>query len=157
ALAAEQARLAELGDIESIQQAVELSNRIADPRNWRQLHSELSTMAAEYGITLEEAAQVDAEAREIVGTPPLDVGDDSELAPLMRELQQMRGEVSSLREEREAQIREAADMEAAEREHNAILGEVTRQENAILTSNPHYDDEDMNEIYRISSFFNGDL
>ena len=41
--------------------------------------------------------------------------------------------------------------------HNALVGELTRQENAIRQVRPDYTDADLDAIYELSSFHNGNL
>jgi hypothetical protein len=169
-LAEERKTLEALGDIESLQQAVELSTRISDPRNWQQLHNELSGLMQEYGISPAEAhaeatRQVEAaKADEATALATLDT-EDEELAPVVTALKTMQSELDSLRKEREESRQAEREEAEAARWHDALLGEITRQENTILQDNPHYTTEpgpngepsDMDVIYELSSFYNGDL
>lgn len=152
---AEQRRQFEaLGDLESLQQAAELYNQIADPSNWPQLHAELSMAMQEYGLTPAEADQAAAEAMQ--AELPADLAQlesDPELAPLLqhtREIQARLDAFEQMQAEREA-------MEEAERTHEMLVGELMRQANAIRQARPDYTDDDMNSIMQLSSFHNGNL
>lgn len=154
ALAEQQRQLEALGDLESLQQAAELYNRIADPSYWPQLHAELAEAMEQYGLTPAEAAQVAAEARE--PELPADLAQlegDPELAPLLqhtREIQARLDAFEQMQAEREA-------MEEAERTHEMLVGELMRQANAIRQARPDYSDDDMDAIMQLSSFHNGNL
>lgn len=160
ALAEQRKQIEALGDVESVQQAVELFNRINDPSNWGQLYTELVAAMQEEGMTLPQAQ---AAASEAVGatqpaTPAapelnLDAIDDPELAPLVQMLKATQADLESLRNERE----EERLNQRAEYERQAFLGELQRQENAIRGAHPDWDDDKILTAYQLSSFFQGNL
>lgn len=147
-----------LGGLEVVQQAVELYHRIADPAEWPALHAELSQAMEAYGLTPAEAAaeatrQMEEAANAQQGPDLSALEQDPELAPLaaiIREQQQKLAQFEQMLSERE-------QAEEAERLHMALVGELTRQENAIRQARPDYSDEDIDAIYRLSSFYNGNL
>lgn len=157
-LAEERKQYEALGDTQSLQQAVELMTRISDPSSWPQLHKELTEAAAEYGIELTptEAARVAAAVEQTPAAPELpspDEIDDPELSAVVRRLQETETRLSELQNGVQSE-REAAQ---AEYERQAFLGELQRQENAIRAAHPTWDDERIETVYALSSFYGGDL
>lgn len=155
ALAEQRRQIEALGDVESLQQAVELYQRVADPNNWAQLHAELTTELQRMGYTPAQASQMAGEAVTAQQQPAEEPewSDDPELAPFRTAFEQQQARLDAL----EQQLFERAQMEQAQQLHMALVGEMQRQENAILQANPHYTDEDLAAVYELSSFHNGDL
>lgn len=151
ALAEQRKQIEDLGDVESIQAALELTSRIGDPSNWQQLHAELTQAMQQYGMTPAEAAAAAAEVVQEAQAPLEDV--DPELAPFVQQLQAQQAELEALKLEREQERQNAQ----AEYERQAFLGELQRQENAIRATHPDWDDEKILAVYQMSSFFNGNL
>lgn len=161
-VAEERRAFEQLGSPEEVQQAVQLYSRISDPRNWPQLHADLSDLMQQYGMTPAEADAHAAAAMEQAAStepsaPAVPADIDPELAPLYQEMQQTKAELAQLRAEREQAAEARAQEEQAERLRLAIDGELTRQENAIMQANPTYGQGDMDAIYELSSYFGGNL
>lgn len=151
-LADQRRQIEALGDVESLQQAADLYNRISDPSSWPQLHAELTAAMQEYGLSPAEAAQAATEAiQEAQPSLPEDV--DPELAPFVNTIQTLQQRLDAF-EQQAAQEREFAE---AQQLHEAMVGELTRQETAIRQARPDYQDSDIDAIYQLSSFFNGNL
>jgi len=158
-LAAQRKQFEELGSVDEIQQAVELANRIADPNNWTQLYSELTQAMRQSGIPLPQA---EALAREAVAeatqvAPPAELPNvddlDPDLAPLVKMLQEQRAELDALKGEREQERLN----QMAEAQHYAFVAELQKQEAAIREAHPNWDDERIEAVYEMSSFYGGNL
>ena len=155
-LAMQRQQIEALGDVESLQQAADLYNRLADPSSWPQLHAELSDAMQQYGMTPAEADQAATEALQegAAHAPDLSgIEGDPELAPLAQHIQSLQTRLDQF-EQQAAQERE---MMEAEQVHAAMVGELTRQETAIRQARPDYNDQDIDAIYQLSSFYNGNL
>ncbi len=150
-------QLASLGDAEQVQQAMELFTAMQDPRNWVQLHEELSTAMQQYGLTPAQADQAAAEAlaqQQEPGTPDLTgLSDDPDLAPLANSVQAMQQRLEAF----EQQQQQALMARQAELEQQQHFNELMHQVNQIQQSNPTYDEDDITSILELSSFYNGDL
>lgn len=156
-LAEERRQFEALGDIESLQQAMDFYGRVSDPANWQQLHSELSQAMQQYGMTPAEAQAAATEAlqspTESPAVPDLDSIDDPELAPLAQMLKAQQAELDAIKNEREQEQLNAQ----AEYQRQAFLGELQRQENAIRASHPDWDEDKVLAVYEMSSYFQGNL
>lgn len=159
AIAQQRDQYQQLGSLEEIQAAIELQGAIRDPQNWQQLHAELSAAMQEQGLTPAEAA--DAATQTLTEqVAPAEAApdlkpflDDPELSPLAKHVQSLEARLNAA-EESERAAREAAQAEA---QQMALLGEYQRQEMAIRQNNPSYTDADIDAIYELSSFHNGNL
>jgi hypothetical protein len=107
-------------------------------------------------------AQADAAAAQQMGTQqqaadPYQaleaLGEDPELAPLRGAFDAMKGELDQLR----SSIAQERAQAQAEAEHQALIGELQRMESVIRTSRPDYQEQDIDAIYELSSFYDGDL
>lgn len=152
-----EAQLASLGDTEQVQQALELYTAIQDPRNWAQLHTELSEAMQAHGMT---PAQADKAATEALTQPAVPetpdlagLTDDPELAPLVQSLKAQQQRLEAF----EMQQQQAMMQRQAEMEQQAIVYELMNQVSAIREANPSYSDEDIDGILELSSFYNGDV
>jgi hypothetical protein len=149
-------------DPQVAREAVELYQALQNPSYLQQFHRELSTALEAQGLS---PAQANVEAaRQIESSQPTAPtqlsGDqlealkaDPELAPLVEHLSSMRSELDEFKSA-------AAAREAAEQQANwqlAIAGEIQRQEMAVLQSNPHYTDDDMEAIYELAAHYDGNL
>lgn len=155
ALAERGKQLEELGDVESLQQAAELYRRVQDPSNWAAMHAELTE-------ALKAQGTVPAAQAEPAPPSPISVPDDvdPELKPLLEKLQQteaktaqMEAALAEIRSSREQEIQ----AEQAELQRLQMLGEITRQENAIKEMNPHYTQGDVDSIYELAPYHGGNL
>lgn len=146
----------QFGTAAEIQAAVELQQAIQDPSSWTQLHTELTAAMREAGLTPAEAqaAATEALAPEAAETalPPLDLSDP-ELAPLAQHVQALQARLDA----QEAAVSEEREFARAEQEQMALVSEMQRQENAIRQTNPTYTDTDLDAVYELSSFYNGNL
>jgi hypothetical protein len=165
-LAEQRKQFESLGDVETLAQARELYTRLQDPTNWPALHAELSEALEQQGLT---PAQANAEASRQIeqatpaapGTPSsLDaiVAADPELAPLVEQLKATQTELEGFKS---AQVA-AQEQARQEQEYMALVGELTRQENAIRDMKRSdgtsvYAQDDIDEMYELSSFYNGNL
>ena len=155
AIAEKEKQLEQFGNPDDIKQALEFQAQLADPRNWPQMHQELTTALQQMGYTPAEAAQVAADQMtEAAATKPsLDEIDDPELEPVKNYVQNLESRFEALTAEIEAE----RQTQRTEQMRLAVASELTRQENAIRQSNPSYDDDDVATIYEMSSFYGGDL
>lgn len=151
-LASRNKQITELGDLETVQQAVSLYQRIADPNNWQALHSELSDAMQTYGLTPAEAQQAATQAmQEQVDTVDSDI--DPEYAALQKELRETSQRLNTLQQSFEQNQLNVQ----AEYERQAMLGEMHRQLNVVQTAHPSWGDDDMASVVALSSFYNGNL
>lgn len=147
----------ELGGLDTIQQAVDVYERIADPQNWPQLYEELYQAMEQSGFEFEDSTPGGATPPE---SPFGQVADDPDLAPIINELTSLRSRTA----EQEAllfQLQEEQEMrqQMAEEElrQTQYLTNMSRQVGAIRQANPHYDDDDIRAIIEIGTFFGDDL
>lgn len=147
-----------LGDPQEIQAALELRESLQDPRNWVQLHSELSDELQAMGYSV---AQADVEASRQMQDhidaspqlPQLPESDDPDLQPYRQHIESLNQELNSVK----SQFDEWRAEQEAQQMELALVGEVTRQVNAIREARPDYSENDINAIYEIASFYDGDL
>lgn len=155
--AAIQRRYEELGGEEAIQRAMEIYERVADPSSWPTLYEELYQAMEEAGFEFEDSPSAPA----VSGAPAsLPAVDDPELAPLVQELQALRGRsdeqqmlIEQFYAEQDAQ-RQLAEQELRQAQH---LANLQRQVVGIRQANPSYTDEDIRDIVTLGSFYNDDL
>lgn len=141
------------GDLASLQEAAALRARLADPNEWVNLYNELQGALTEYNLLDAGDDFSGMPADPGVQMPDLGAIDDPDLAPFQSAFQALQGQVEQL----QSQLEYQRQAEQAEQQYNAILGELQRQENAILQSNPHYTDTDLNAIADLAAAFGGDL
>lgn len=157
-LAEERKQIEALGDPESLQQAVDLYQRIGDPTNWQQLHAELTQAMQGMGMTPFEAQQAATEAMtqaaDESGAATTSYDDlDPEVASLRQALDQTRAELNQFKEG----FQERLQAEEAERQYIQAVTELQKQEAAIREAHPQWGDEKIEAAYQLSSFFNGNL
>ncbi len=147
----------EFGDPNTVTEALGLYNALQDPSSWQQLHAELSAGLQEMGLSPAQASaaatqelQAQAAAPEL---PSLDALNDPELEPLKAYVESLRGDVDAFK----AELAQQRQLEEAQRIKMAVVGEMQRQENMVRANNPTYSDEDIDSIYELSSFFDGNL
>lgn len=152
-----------LGGLDTIQEAVDLYQRISDPQNWGQLHSELSEAMQDMGLTPAQANQLAGEELQRQAQAPSLDGlnlDDPDLAPLAQALKAQQAQ--------QAQLQSRLDALTAEQEQRALFEEAQMQQQqrqaqfnqsltAIQQANPHYKQADLERIVKLSAFHNGDL
>ena len=140
----------QLGDMQSLQAAAQLRQAMQDPGNLVQLYGELGDYLSQTGLVSFDEESVQPEAPSV---PELDSIEDPELQPLKKAFSDMRSELESMRNERM--------VEHAQREqqqlHDAVVGELQRQENIIRQSHPSYTDGDIDAVYELGSFYDGNL
>lgn len=148
---------------EELSVAAEFYARAQDPNNWGTLYEQLGEAMSAYGYEFETEGGF--EPQPFVGGAPQTGADlsayenDPEFAPLVQHIRQLEEQLGGLGtiEQRLAQM-EAQQMYAQEEAYQAaMIGEVQRQEAAIRTANPHYQEADIDAVYELSSFYNGDL
>ena len=158
-LASQRQQYEQLGPVDQIQAAQELYQAIQDPSNWQQLHQELTQAMQDQGLTPAQAAQAATQTLQDQAQTPTGAPDlapflaDPELSPLALRLQQLESRLTD-RDLVEQQQREDY---LQEQQQMALIGEYQRQEMAIRQSNPQYTDSDIDAIYEISSFHEGNL
>ncbi len=146
----------QFGSPDEIAQAIELRTMLSDPRNYAQLHGELTEYLKATGATPAEAS---AEAhRQLEETQPAapnlgQYADDPEFAPVKDELTQLRTQLTSIKSDFDSyrEQREQQEMELA------LVGEVQRQVGAIRQNRPDYTDQDIDAIFQLGTFYEGNL
>lgn len=156
-IAEQRKQLEALGDPESLQQAVELYQRIGDPTNWQQLHAELTQAMQGMGMTPFEAQQAATDALSAAtepADPSVSYDDlDPEVASLRQTLDQTRAELDQFKQGFEQRLQ----AEETERQYIQAITELQRQEAAIREAHPSWGDDKIEAAYQLSSFFNGNL
>jgi hypothetical protein len=149
----------QLGSLDELQAARELYQTIQDPSNWQQLHAELTAAMEEQGLSPAQAAAAATQTLS-EAAPPTEAApdlkallEDPELSPLAKHVQSLQTRLDE-RDRAETEYRAQAQAEA---EQMAMVGEYQRQEMAIRQNNPSYTDQDIEAIYELSSFHNGNL
>jgi hypothetical protein len=150
--------LTQLGDPTEIAQAVELRNMLQDPRNWVELHRDLTENLRQMGYSPQEAHNIANDAMEESAREPAAVDlsildNDPELAPLKQYVEGLRTDVQSIKGEFDTW---KADQEAQQMEM-AIVGEIQRSVNAIRQARPDYGDGDIDAIFELASYHDGDM
>jgi hypothetical protein len=138
---------------------MELQQTLADPTNWPALYQELTDNLTKMGYNPAEAAStaqaaiVDAAAQNQPNVDLSALENDPDLAPVKNLIEGLQNQVKSIQETYKA------DQEKARNENMrlAVIGELTRQENIIKSTHPEYTDADVNSIYELSSFHDGNL
>jgi hypothetical protein len=154
-LAAQRSQLEALGDPESLQQAVDLYSRIADPQNWQQLHSELTQAMQQMGMTPAEAQAAATEAVQEAAKPEATEFDfeDPALEPLAKQLQETQARLDQIESQRAEELANAE----AERLFIQSVTELQKQEAAIRDAHPDWGDDKLAAAYELSSFYGGNL
>jgi hypothetical protein len=141
--------------------ATELLQTVQNPEALLSFVQEASGWLADQGYAEFEDPQYeyDTETPSAPGTPGLAeslsslVSEDPSMAPLAEAVQAMQARLDQFEQGSNQRL-------AAEREEQVMLqamGELQRQENIIRGSFPTYTDEDIESIYEIASFHEGDL
>lgn len=154
-LAQERKAYEDLGDPAKIQEAMQFQAALSDPTNWPQVHAELTAALENMGYTpaqarAEATSQMQEAAPAVPAKPSLEDLDDPDVKAYLESLESRFDSLSeTIQAERAAQKQE--------QELLALAGELTRQETAIRQSNASYDDNDINAIYELSSYYRGNL
>jgi hypothetical protein len=164
-VAAQRAQFEQYGDPTQVTQAVELYRALQDPATLTQFHADLTQALQEQGLTPVQASAEAASQLEQAATLPKD-GLDPRLAQLVQEypdlapLIEQTSQVSQLQSRLDAMDAERVQRQESEQlayQQMALAGELQRQEMAITQSNPHYVQGDIDAIYELSAFFDGNL
>lgn len=160
-VAAQRAQLEQFGDLSQIQQAVELHRTLQDPQTLVQFHSELSRALEQQGLTPAQASVAATQQIEQAQTPP---GAQDALTAQLREqypelapLLEQQAAVQARLDQFESQQSERLQAEQLAYTQMAMSGELQRQEMAIRQSNPAYEQGDIDAVYELSAFFDGNL
>lgn len=156
---AQEEQYAQFGDPQEIAQAVELRNVLRDPSNYKQLHQELSEyLGASTGATPQEASQeahrqLENATQPQPGLAPSLAQLDDEFEPVKTEFARLQGELASMKTEFNTykEQREAQELELA------LVGEIQRQVGTLRQQRPDYTDQDIDGIFELSTFYNGDI
>jgi len=144
-----------LGDPNELREALEFRTALSDPTNWPQVHAELTAALENMGFTpaqarAEATSQLQEQAPAAPAKPTLEDIDDPEVKAYLASLEARYDTLSeTIQAERAAQKQE--------QELLALAGELTRQETAIRQANPNWDDDDINAVYEMSSYYRGNL
>lgn len=146
----------ELGGLDTLQQAANLYQQIGDPQNWPALYEELYQAMEQAGFEFEDGHEAPI--------APLAPGqlpdDDPDLAPLVRELETLRGRSDEQQQliENFVQAQEYQRTVAEEELRQAqLLAHMQQQVVGIRQANPSYTDDDMRAIIELAPFFNDDF
>lgn len=159
-LAEQRKQYESFGDPERVAQAVAFVDQLQNPLYLKQFHGELSEYLQSMGMSPAqanaEASQQIADAQQanaVVADPLADYESVPELAPFAQHVKTLEQRLASF----EAAQSERMRAEQEERLHLAMVGEIQRQESAIRTANPSYTQDDIDAIYEIGAFYDGNL
>lgn len=146
------------GDPSEIEQAVQLYESLQNPQAWPQLYEELKTELQKMGYSDAQASQAAAQevqAQQQATQGPIDFTNisDPELQPFAEAYKQLQGEVDRMKSELTADREKERQVQLQQ----SLIGELQRQENLIRQENPSYTDDDVNAIYELASYHNGNL
>ena len=145
----------QFGDPEQIAAALEFQSALSDPTNWPQVHAELTAALENMGMSpaaarAEATSQMQDAAPAAPSRPSLEDLEDPDVKAYLESLESRFDSLSQeIQAERVAQKQE--------QELLALAGEMTRQETVIRQSNKNFDDDDINAIYELSSYYKGNL
>lgn len=154
-------------DAETTASAVDLFTRINDPSNWPTLYKQLGQAMEQHGLEVpgDKPATTPSPTAPGVDDAQLDalVETDPDLAPLVATIRAQRAELSRVDAlqarldasdlERQAAAEEAEQM----RLHAQEVERIQAEERQIREAYQHYKDGDVDMVYEVSSFHNGDL
>lgn len=138
---------------EDFKDALEVYNRLRDPRNWPTIHGELADYMQQYGMTPQEASrEASNQLMNLAPDTPLDPeqtysgdGDEGYSPQIVQMLQQQQKQIADLtnsyKRDKEQQQQATQLQQVAEA--------LTRSETAIRGQNPHYTDDDIEAIYNL--------
>jgi hypothetical protein len=155
---AERARQFEqYGDLD-IETAAQLMQRVSTPEGLAAFTSEATEWLQSQGYSAQEAQVAVEQSLQQPADDPfagLDtlVADDPDLAPLAQAVKALQAEVASVRTEQQSNF----EAERQRTETMQVLGELQRMENFIRTENPQYDDQDVENIYELAAYYDGNL
>lgn len=159
-LAQQRQQLEQYGDPNQLAQAAQLINTLQDPQALTQFHAELTQHLQTQGLSpVQASAEAARQIEDAQATPAAssDLGrlaeEFPELAPFLETTKQLQSRLDQF----EAEARQRQESEELDRMQYALAGELQRQEMAIRQSNPNYSDQDVDAIYEISSFYDGNL
>jgi hypothetical protein len=149
-------QLEQYGGVDTALEAIQFANALAtDPNYALQVRDQLTEALVQSGLTPAEASQVATQQVNEAASQSDDFafGDDEYSNPEVKKLEQ---ELAAMRQE----IQTQADWRK-QQEENAfnlqLANEMARQENAILTAHPEYDEHDLEKIYTLSYAYGGNL
>lgn len=158
-LAAERQQLQQYGDPNELAQAAQLIRTLQDPQALTQFHSELTQHLQAQGLSpvqaSAEAARQIEEAQAPAASPEAGrlAEEFPELAPFLENQQRLEARLAEF----EAQAQARQEHEELANMQMALAGELQRQEMTIRQSNPNYSEQDLDAIYELSSFYDGNL
>jgi len=164
-VAAQRAQLEQFGDLNQVAQAAELIRTLQDPQALTQFHAELTRELEAQGFTTVQASAEAARQLEQATTPAGNGLSDQlarlaqeypDLAPLIEQgsqVSQLQARLDQFEAERNARM----ESEQLAYQQMALAGELQRQEMAIRQSNPNYQQSDIDAVYELSAFFDGNL
>lgn len=156
-------------DAETAGNAVNFYTRVNDPSNWPALYEQLGQAMTQNGIEIPGGTVAPAPAPSPVASDVTDaqldalVEEDPGMAPLVATIRAQRAELAkvdsvqarldAMETEQRAAVEEAAQM----RLHQQEVARIVQQEEQIREAYPHYEQADIDMVYEVSTFHNGDL
>lgn len=140
-----------LGPLDQLQQANELLQALQDPNELVRFHAELSNALQEMGLTPAQANAAAAQHIQEQTQAPQDQNWSDD--PDERRIQELEQRLSQFESAQQA----AEQQRQAEMLQMAVVGEMNRQESIIRESNPSYTQDDINAVYELSAFYDGNL
>lgn len=151
-------QLEQYGDVD-IETAAQLMQRVSTPEGLAAFTTEATQWLQAQGYSAQEAQDaVFEQVQQTVENDPFSgldalVNDDPDLAPLAQAVKALQAEVQSVRTEQQSNF----EAERQKTETMQVLGELQRMENFIRAENPQYSDSDVENIYELAAFYDGNL
>jgi hypothetical protein len=146
-----------IADAEGFRQAAEVFQRLQDPRNWGQIHSELTDYMQQYGMSPAQASA--AATDQLAQMAPAEeysydpAEADPGTAPVLNEVHQLRQQLQTLTQGLAAERQQAQMHAAQQQEWNRVAQQLTNEENQIRAALPaHLTAEQKDE--RVTAIYN---
>jgi hypothetical protein len=157
AIAESKRTLEQYGDLD-IETAAQLMQRVSTPEGLAAFTTEATQWLQDQGYSAQEAQVAVAQTVQDPANDPfagLDslVNDDPDLAPLAQAVKALQADLAAVRGEQQSNF----EAERQKTETMQVLGELQRMENFIRTENPQYSDSDVENIYELAAYYDGNL
>lgn len=133
---------------EDFREALELRNRLQDPRNWPTMQRELTEYMQSYGMEpAAAAAAADEQMAAIAPEEQIDYSqyEDTDMAPVLTQMQAMQARLDRF----EANARQSEQKQQQDRQVQAVAAQLDKMETAIRAQNPTYGEQEIEMIYNI--------
>jgi len=157
AIAETKRTLEQYGEVD-IDTAAQLMQRVSTPEGLQAFTAEATQWLQAQGYSAQEAQDAVTDVTQQPEDDPFSgldtlVADDPDLAPLAQAVKKLQADLASVRGEQQSNF----EAERQKTETMQVLGELQRMENFIRTENPQYSDNDVENIYELAAYYDGNL